>query len=70
MRKDLVLFWIFALGVALGLMALLFPFAAVPAATVARARSRALACSPSSALNPIVSSRRAKLHATPMAICV
>lgn len=36
MKKDLVIFWVATLAVVAGLFAVLFPYAAVPAETLAR----------------------------------
>ncbi|HUW36937.1 MAG TPA: hypothetical protein VMV91_06360 [Rhodocyclaceae bacterium] len=38
MKKELVIFWLAALAVFLGLSAALYPYAAVPAETLARSR--------------------------------
>lgn len=38
MKKDILVFWAAALGMTLGLSAILFPYAAVPAETLSRAK--------------------------------
>lgn len=39
MKKELLVFWVAALGIALGLSAALFPYTAVPARTLAAAHT-------------------------------
>lgn len=39
MKKEILMFWAAALGTTLGLCAILFPYAAVPATTLSRAQS-------------------------------
>lgn len=39
MKKEVLAFWAVSLGIALGLCATLYPYAAVPAATLSRART-------------------------------
>ncbi|ODV04239.1 MULTISPECIES: hypothetical protein [unclassified Thiobacillus] len=39
MKKDILVFWTAALGTTLGLCAILFPYAAVPAATLSKAQT-------------------------------
>lgn len=39
MKKEILVFWAVSLGMALGLCAVLFPYATVPAATLSTART-------------------------------